>query len=306
MVEKLKKIWMNGRLVDWDDAKVHILSHTLHYGMGVFEGIRCYRCKDGSSAVFRLKEHTNRLFNSAHIAQIPVPFSREEINKAIINTLKANNLKEGYIRPLIFIGEGEMGLFISKYNVQVAVIVWSWGAYLGDEGLKKGIRAKISSYTREPVNVLMTKAKIVGNYVNSIMAKKEVKLAGYDEAILLDPEGFVSEGSGENIFIVRNGYIKTTPLTSILEGITRDSVMRIAKDEGIPLVEERFSRDELYCADEVFLTGTAAEVTPVREVDDRIIGEGLPGPVTKKIQKIFFDAVKGKISKYKGWLTPVK
>jgi branched-chain amino acid aminotransferase len=302
MDAKTDKIWLDGKFVDWDKAQIHILTHTLHYGWGVFEGIRCYHCHDGSSAVFRLKDHVDRLFGSAHIVSIKIPFTKEEIFSAILETFRINKLKEGYIRPIVFVGDGEMGIYVKKVDVRVAIAVWSWGAYLGDEGLAKGIRAKVSSFTRLHVNSQMTKAKVCGNYVNSILAKREIISAGYDEAILLDNEGYVSEASGENIFMVKNGTIKTSPLTSILPGITRDSVITIAKDKKYPIIEERFTRDELYLADEAFFSGTAAEITPVREVDDRQIGPGHPGPVTKDIQATFFDAVKGKIDKYEGWL----
>src|SRR3990172_3703134 len=301
-MKKGEKIWFNGKLVNWDEAQVHVLTHTLHYGLGVFEGIRCYLCDDGGSAVFRLKEHTDRLFASAHIAQMKMPFTKDEINGAIVETLKANKLKEGYIRPLAFLSEGSMGIYPKDNPVRVAIAAWEWGAYLGEDGLKKGIRAKVSSFTRHHVNVGMTKAKIVGNYVNSILAKREVVAAGYDEALLLDTDGYVSEGSGENIFMVKDGALKTTPLTSVLNGITRDAVIKIAKDAGIQVLEGRFSRDELYIADEAFFTGTAAEITPIRELDDRIIGEGRPGLVTKKIQDTFFDIVKGRNKKYSNWL----
>jgi len=302
-MKKVDKIWMDGKLVNWDDAKVHVLTHTLHYGLGVFEGIRCYQCHDGASAVFRLTEHIDRLFYSAIIGMMDIPFRREELCKAVLETLRVNKMKDGYIRPIAFIGDGEMGLYIREYPVRVVIACWPWGAYLGDEGLALGIRAKISSYTRHHVNVAMTKAKICGNYVNSILAKREVIAAGYDEAILLDAEGYVSEASGENIFIVKDGVLKTTPPTSILKGITRDAIIELARDAGIPVSEERFTRDELYIADECFFTGTAAEVTPVREVDDRTIGEGKPGPITKQLQTGFFAAAHGKIEKYKKWLT---
>lgn len=301
-MEKTKKIWMDGKFVNWEDANVHILTHTLHYGLGVFEGIRCYKCEDGRSAVFRLQEHTDRLFESAHIMQVQIPYSREDINKAIIETLKVNDLKEGYIRPLVYLSAGSMGIYPKDNPVKVAIAVWSWGAYLGEKAIKEGIRVKISSFTRHHVNVGMTKAKVVGNYVNSILAKREVIAMGYDEALLLDTDGYISEGSGENIFMVKDGLLKTTPLTSVLRGITRDSVIRIAKDKGIPVLEGRFSRDELYTADEAFFTGTAAEITPIREVDNRKIGEGKPGPVTKIIQETFFNAVKGREKKYAMWL----
>ncbi|MCX7769522.1 MAG: branched-chain amino acid transaminase [Proteobacteria bacterium] len=298
-------IWMDGKFVKWQDATVHVLTHTLHYGLGVFEGIRCYEGVDGNSYIFRLKEHIDRLYDSAHICEIKIPFKKEEIIKATKECLRKNKLKEGYIRPLVFIGDGPMGLYVENYPVRVAIACWAWGAYLGEEGLKNGIRAKVSSFTRHHPNVMMTKAKVSGNYVNSILAKKEAKHAGYDEAIMLDPEGYVSEASGENVFIIKNNRIKTTPLTTILPGITRDSIITIAKELGYEVNEERFTRDELYLADEVFFTGTAAEVTPVREVDDRKIGLGKPGPITLKIQKMFFDIVKGKSKKHKEWLEKV-
>jgi branched-chain amino acid aminotransferase len=302
MVQKLEKIWMDGKLVPWDEAKVHVLTHTLHYGLGAFEGIRCYRCQDEKSAIFRLKEHIDRFFDSAQIGDLRIPFSKKEISEACKETLRANQLKEGYIRPLVFIGEGAMGVYPGENPIRVAIITWSWGTYLGEGALEKGIRIKVSSYTRHHVNVMMTKAKICGNYVNSVLAKREVVKMGYDEALMLDTEGYVSEASGENIFMVKNGRLKTTPLTSILPGITRDSIMQIARAKGMPLVEERFTRDELYTAHEAFLTGTAAEITPIREVDDRTIGEGKPGPVTKQIQAAFFDVVKGKNLEYRDWL----
>ena len=305
MLAKTEKIWMDGKLVNWDDAKVHVLTHTLHYGLGVFEGIRCYRTQDGKSAVFRLKEHVDRLFESAHIGLMEIPFSREEIFKAILETLRVNGLKEGYIRPLVFIGDGEMGLYIKEYPVRVAIACWPWGPYLGEDGVSNGIRAKVSSYTRHHANVMMTKAKICGNYVNSIFAKKEAIAAGYDEAILLDAEGYVAEASGENIFMVKNGVLKTIPANSILKGITRDAIITIAKDRGIPVLEERLSRDELYIADEVFLSGTAAEITPIREVDNRTVGKGKPGSICKAIQSTFYSIVQGREEKYKHWLAYV-
>jgi branched-chain amino acid aminotransferase len=303
MVKKGEKIWMDGELIPWDEARVHILTHTLHYGLGVFEGIRCYHCHDGSSAIFRLKEHVDRLFDSAKIADLQLPFSKDEIGEGCKDTLRANGLKEGYIRPIAFVSEGVMGVNPVDNPIRVAIITWPWGAYLGDEALEKGIRVKTSSFTRHHVNVMMTKAKICGNYVNSVLAKREVIKMGYDEALMLDTEGYVSEASGENIFMVKDGIIKTTPLTSILSGITRDSVIQIARAKGWPVVEERFTRDELYAAHEAFFTGTAAEVTPIREVDDRPIGAGGIGPLTKAIQAAFFDVVKGKLDEYRRWLT---
>jgi branched-chain amino acid aminotransferase len=302
MVQKVSKIWMDGKLIPWEEANVHILTHSLHYGLGVFEGIRCYLCHDGKSAVFRLREHVNRLFDSAQIGDIKIPYSKREISEACKETLRVNQLKEGYIRPIVFIGEGVMGVYPGDNPIQVAIITWSWGAYLGEGALEKGIRIKVSSYTRHHVNVMMTKAKICGNYVNSVLAKREVMKMGYDEALMLDTEGYVSEASGENIFMVKNEVLKTTPLTSILPGITRDAVIQIAKAKKIPLLEERFTRDELYTAQEAFFTGTAAELTPIREVDDRIVGDGRPGPITKELQAAFFDIVKGKNPAYKEWL----
>jgi branched-chain amino acid aminotransferase len=303
-VKESEKIWLDGKLVAWKDAQVHVLTYSLHYGLAAFEGIRCYKGEHGS-AIFRLTEHVDRLFGSAHIMLMTIPFGKKELADAIRETVRANKLEECYIRPLVFIGAGEMGLYCPDNPIRVAVIAWPWGAYLGEEGLKNGIRAKISSFTRHHVNVSMTRAKVSGYYVNSILAKREVKSGGYDEAILLDPEGYVSEGTGENIFLVRNGAIKTTPLTSILEGITRNSIMQLARERGLVVLEERFTRDELYIADEVFMTGTAAELTPIREVDDRAIGTGSPGPITKDLQNAFFDIVRGRDSKHRSWLAPV-
>jgi branched-chain amino acid aminotransferase len=302
MVQKMEKIWMDGKLIPWEEANVHILTHSLHYGLAVFEGIRCYLCHDGKSGVFRLREHVDRLFDSAQIGDLKIPYSKKEILEACKETLRVNKLKEGYIRPIVFIGEGVMGVYPGDNPIRVAIITWSWGAYLGEEALEKGIRVKVSSYTRHHVNVMMTKAKICGNYVNSVLAKREVMKMGYDEALMLDTEGYVSEASGENIFMVKKGMIKTTPLTSILSGITRDSVIQIAKAKKIPLLEERFTRDELYTAQEAFFTGTAAELTPIREVDNRSIGNGKPGPITKDLQAAFFDIVKGKNPEYREWL----
>lgn len=305
-MKKAEFIWMDDRLVKWEDAKVHVLTHTLHYGFGVFEGIRFYKQKDGSSAVFRLKEHIERLLNSAKIIGLPLELTEEYIINAVVETIKKNGIEEGYIRPIIFLGDGAMGLNFTDNPVRFSVAVWEWGAYLGEEGLKNGIRAKTSSFTRHHVNAAMTKAKVCGNYVNSILAKKEAIKNGYDEAILLDTEGYVAEASGENIFIIKKGIIKTPPLTSILPGITRDSVIEIARDSGFTVLETRFSRDELYISDEVFLTGTAAEITPVRSVDDRIIGNGKPGEITRKLQESFFKIVRGEDERYRKWLWPIK
>ncbi|MBZ0156217.1 MAG: branched-chain amino acid transaminase [Alphaproteobacteria bacterium] len=305
MINKTDKIWMNGKLVDWDNATVHVMTHTLHYGLGAFEGIRCYKTPKGP-AIFKLDEHVRRLFHSARIFLLEIPYSEEEIRKAIIQTVKANKLEECYLRPLVYIGYGAMGLYPKGNPIQVAVAAWPWGAYLGEDGLEKGIRVKVSSFIRNHVNSQMSRGKICGYYVNSQIAKKEAISCGYDEALLLDTEGYVAEGSGENIFIVRNGILKTTPLTSVLEGITRGSILTLAKDAGIEVREERFTRDEVYICDEAFFTGTAAEVTPIRELDGRIIGEGRTGKITKKLQTLFFNAVKGKNKKYDSWLTYVK
>lgn len=302
MVQKAESIWFDGKLVPWDQAQVHVLTHTLHYGCGVFEGIRAYRLTGGGSAVYRLKEHIHRHFNSAKIMEMKIPFTEAEICDAVIATLKANKLAEGYIRPLSFIGTGVMGVFPGDNPIQTIIATWPWGAYLGDEALEKGIRVKTSTFTRHHVNVMMTKAKTVGNYCNSILAKREALADGYHEALMLDTEGYVSEASGENIFIVRGGRIKTTPLTSILDGLTRNTLIALARDLGYEVTEERFTRDELYSADEAFFCGTAAEVTPIREVDRRTIGEGKAGAVAKHIQREYFKIVKGENPKYDAWL----
>jgi branched-chain amino acid aminotransferase len=304
MLEATEKIWMNGTFVKWDDAKVHILTHTLHYGTGVFEGIRCYKT-DSGPAVFRLQEHVGRLFDSTHILQMEMPFTREAVADAIIETIRVNKIEACYIRPIAFLGYGAMGIYPKENPVQVSIAVWPWGSYLGEEGLKNGIRVKISSFNRPHVNATMVRSKTTANYANSLLAKREALKDGYDEAMLLDTDGYVAEGSGENVFIVRKGMIKTPPLTSILEGITRDAIMQLAAERGMRLVEERFTRDELYVADEAFFTGTAAEITPIREVDNRRIGEGKPGPVTKELQSAFFDIVHGRDSRHADWLTYV-
>jgi branched-chain amino acid aminotransferase len=295
---------MDGKFVPWNDAKVHVLAHTLHYGTGVFEGIRCYKTDTGS-AVFRLKEHVDRLFGSMHILQMECPFTRQQIFEAIVETVRVNKIDACYIRPLAFIGYGAMGVFPKENPVNVIIAVWPWGSYLGDEGMKNGIRVKISSFSRPHINATMVRAKTVANYANSLLAKREALKDGYDEAALLDTDGYVAEGSGENIFMVRNGVIKTPPLTAILEGITRETVMRLAQERGMRLVEERFTRDELYLADEAFFTGTAAEITPIREVDNRTIGSGKRGPLTQDLQSAFFDIVHGRDGRHADWLTPV-
>jgi len=305
MVTKVSKIWLDGNMINWDDANVHILTHTLHYGLGVFEGIRCYECADGRSAIFRLPEHIKRLYNSAHILLMKIGFSEDEVTKACLDIFKVNNLKAGYLRPIAFLGDGEMGLHATSNRVRVGVIAWPWGTYLGDEGVKNGIKTKISSFTRHHVNATLTKAKTVANYVNSILAKREAVLAGYEETIMLDPQGYIAEASGENIFIVRNGVVKTPPAVNALEGITRDTVMTLLREEGITVQEGLMTRDELYIADEIFLTGTAAEITPVRELDNRTIGTGKPGPITQKVQSLYHDLVRGKLNKHQDWLSYV-
>ena len=294
-------IWMDGKMIDWRDANVHILTHTLHYGLGVFEGIRCYAGVDGRSSVFRLPEHIQRLFDSAKINLMEIPFSQDELAEVTLESLRRNDLAEGYIRPLAFIGDGAMGLHPGDNPVRVAVIAWEWGSYLGDEGVERGIRAKISTFARHHVNAKMTNGKTCGDYVNSILAKREALLDGFDEAIMLDTQGLVSECTGENIFVVRNGKIKTPPLYSVLDGITRDSMIEVARRCGYVVEESQITRDDLYVADEIFLTGTAAEVTPIREVDYRTIGEGKRGPVSEELQKAFFDIVTGKDARYDRW-----
>ncbi len=295
-------IWFDGKLVPWDQAQVHVLTHALHYGSAVFEGLRAYACADGSSAVFRLDDHCKRMVNSAKILRMKMPFDAGQLESACIETLEANKLAEGYIRPLAFVGYGEMGVYPGVNPVHTIIAVWPWGAYLGPEALEKGISIRTSSFARSHVNTSMSKSKAAGNYINSILAKIEAKEDGYDEALMLDTNGFVSEATGENIFIVSNGIIKTTPLTSILGGITRNSIITVSRDMGYQVEEQQFTRDELYCADEAFFTGTAAEITPIREVDHRIIGAGHRGPVTKKLQEEFFRIVKGEDPKYARWL----
>jgi branched-chain amino acid aminotransferase len=303
-MEPQSKIWMDGSFVNWADANVHILTHSLHYGLAAFEGIRCYKGKSGSG-IFRLQEHVDRLFESAHIGMMIIPYEKKQVAEAIIETVRVNKLDACYIRPLVYIGYGAMGVYPGNNPIKLAIAAWKWGTYLGDDALANGIRARVSSFTRHHVNVSMTRGKISGYYVNSILAKQEAKADGYDEAILLDTEGYVSEGTGENIFLVRKGRIKTTPLTSVLEGITRDSVIELAREQGAMVTEERFTRDEMYIADEVFVTGTAAELTPVREIDNRRIGTGKPGPITLALQKRFFSIVRGEDTTHESWLTRV-
>jgi branched-chain amino acid aminotransferase len=305
VVQKSDVIWLDGEFVPWEAAQVHVLTHTLHYGLGVFEGIRCYQTEDGRSAVFRLREHVRRLFGSARILSVAIPFTEDAINAACIETIRRNKLRECYIRPLVFLGEGEMGLHATTNPVRVAIVVWPWGSYLGDEGIRNGIRVKTSSFQRFHVNTMMTKAKAVGHYVNSILASQEARRSGYDEALMLDTDGFVAEASGENLFIVRDGVVKTPPLTSVLPGITRATIIALLAEHGYPLVEERFTRDEIYIADEAFFTGTAAEVTPVRELDDRPVGEGKPGAVTQAMQQAYFALIRGGSARHRDWLSYV-
>jgi len=297
-------IWFDGGFVPWRDAKVHVLTHTLHYGMGVFEGVRAYKAQQGTS-IFRLKEHTNRLFRSAHIMNMRIPFDKDTINEAQRAVVRENKLETAYLRPMCFYGSEGLGLRADNLKVHVMVAAWSWGSYLGADGLEKGIRIKTSSFTRHHVNISMCKAKANGQYINSMLALQEALSCGYDEALLLDPEGYVAEGSGENIFLVRDGIIYTPELTSALDGITRDTVIRLANEFNIPLKEKRITRDEVYIADEAFFTGTAAEVTPIRELDNRAIGNGSRGPITEKLQSAYFDLVHGRGEKHLDWLTPV-
>jgi branched-chain amino acid aminotransferase len=304
MADRDGKIWMDGKLIEWRDANIHVLTHTLHYGMGVFEGVRAYKTA-GGTAIFRLKEHTKRLFNSAKIFQMEVPFDRDTLEAAQLEVVRANQLESCYIRPIIWVGSEKLGVSAKGNTIHVAIAAWPWGAYLGDDGLSKGIRVKTSSFTRHHVNVSMVRAKASGWYVNSILANQEAIADGYDEALLLDVDGYVSEGSGENFFLVNNGKLYTPDLASCLDGITRDTILTLARDFGIPVIEKRITRDEVYTCDEAFFTGTAAEVTPIRELDDRVIGEGRRGPVTQRIQEAFFAAVGGTDEKYKKWLTLV-
>ena len=294
-------IWQDGKLVPWREATTHVLTHSLHYGMSVFEGVRAYRTERGT-AIFRLEDHTDRLFNSAHIFQMAMPFDKETINEAHKEVLRANNLEAGYLRPIAFYGSEKMGVSPKGAKVHVAIAAWPWGAYLGEEGLERGIRVKVSSYTRHHVNISMVRAKASGHYINSILANNEVTNEGYDEAMLLDPEGYVAEGAGENLFIIKKGKLYTPDLTSCLEGITRATVLQIAGELGLSVQEKRITRDEVYCCDEAFFTGTAAEVTPIRELDGRQIGIGRRGPVTAEIQARYFDVVNGRSAEHDGWL----
>lgn len=305
MADREGVIWYDGEMVPWREATTHVLTHTLHYGMGVFEGVRAYETEQGA-AIFRLQEHTDRLFNSAHIFMMKMPYDKATIMQAQCEVVKQNHLASGYIRPIVFYGPEAMGLSATTLSVHVAIAAWSWGTYLGADSLEMGIRVKTSTFTRHHVNINMCRAKSVTTYANSILAHQEVAQNGYNEALLLDVDGYVAEGSGENIFIVKKGKIYTPDLTSCLEGITRASVMELAAELGIPVIEKRITRDEIYCADEAFFTGTAAEVTPIRELDNRMIGSGKRGPITAQLQSLFFDCVKGKNDKHRDWLTFVK
>jgi branched-chain amino acid aminotransferase len=305
-ITKVEKVWMDGQLVDWDDAKVHVLTHSLHYGLGVFEGIRAYATSQGP-AVFRLTDHIRRLFNSAKIFMLEIPYTPEALIEAVKETVRANSLEACYIRPLVYLGYGEMGLNPLPASVLVSIAVWPWGAYLGDEGIANGVRMKISSWRRHDPNTMPPAAKGTGMYINSCLAKVEALKAGYDEAILLSPQGYVSECTGENLFVVRDGRILLPPTSAgALEGITQASVATIARDLGYEVETANILRSDLYIADEAFLTGTAAEVVPIQSVDDRLIGTGEPGPITRKIQEVFFATVKGEVDRYKDWLEHVR
>ena len=295
-------IWLDGEWLPWRDAKVHVLTHTLHYGAGVFEGVRAYQCNQGT-AIFRLSDHTDRLFRSAHILRMKMPFDKDTINRAQLEAVSRNNLSSAYIRPMCFYGSEGMGLRADNLKTHIMIAAWEWGSYLGEENMTNGIRIRTSSYIRNHVNSVMCKAKANGNYINSILALQEALECGCDEALLLDHEGYVAEGSGENIFIVRNGVLYTPDLTSALEGITRETVMTLAEDLGLSVKEKRITRDEVYVADEAFFTGTAAEVTPIRELDGRVIGNGKRGPITEQLQTLYFEVVHGKSEQYNSWLS---
>jgi branched-chain amino acid aminotransferase len=304
MVQKVKKIWFDGELVEWEEARVHVLTHSLHYGLGAFEGIRAYRRADGRTSIFRLDAHLQRLLDTCRLCMIEPRFSSEELQQACVALLKENGMTEAYLRPIVFVGEGAMGIHVPNNPIRSVIVAWSWGAYLGEEALTKGIRAKISSWQRHHINVSLAKGKIMGQYTNSVLAKREAKLGGYDEAILLDTQGYASEGTGENLFLVKRGCLVTPPLSSsILAGITRETILTLAREEGIPVREDRITRDELYLADEAFFTGTAAEVTPIREVDDRRIGAGAPGPITLRLQRRYFDIVREADDTHPEWHT---
>ena len=304
MATQQGKLWLDGELVDQPEAKVHVLTHSLHYGLAVFEGVRAYETPDGRTAIFRLVEHTERLLNSAKIFQLNVPYSHAELAQAQKDVVRQNGLASAYIRPLIWVGSEKLGIAAKDNSIHAAVAAWHWGAYLGEDGINNGIRAKTSSYTHHHPNVTMCKAKAAANYPVSILANQEATKAGYDEAILMDPQGYVCQGSGENLFLVKNGELHTPDLAGgALDGITRRTIIEFANDLGIKVIERRITRDEFYLADEIFMTGTAAEVTPIREYDDRVIGNGSRGPITEKLQTLYFDVVQGRNEQYKDWLS---
>jgi branched-chain amino acid aminotransferase len=306
MIEKVEKIWLDGKFVAWEEAQIHVLTHALHYGSAAFEGIRCYKLANGRSAIFRLTEHVDRLFDSALIGDLPIPREKKEVLEACLDTVRLNRFEECYIRPIAFVGDGDLGVYVKDNPIRISIAAWRWGAYLGDDGLRNGIRVRVSSYARPSVNSVMSKAKITGNYINSILAKREAISTGYQEAVMLDTQGYVAEASGENIFMVKRGHVYTPPLgCAVLAGITRDTVITLCADLGLPVTERLISRDELYIADEVFFTGTAAEVTPVREVDNRKVGKGNRGPITERIQDRFFQIVRGAQNIHPEWLSLV-
>jgi len=304
VIEKVDKVWMDGELVDWDDAQVHVLTHSLHYGLGAFEGIRAYRRENGTTTIFRLREHVQRLFDTCKLVAIKPECSFEQVFDGCVELLRANKLDEAYLRPIVFVGDGAMGVYAPDNRIRTTIVAWRWGAYLGAGALERGVRTKISAWGRHHPSIALSKGKIMGQYTNSIVAKRDAKASGYDEAILLDTNGYVCEGSGENLFIVKDGVVITPPLSaSILAGITRDTILQLARDEGMPVNETLITRDQLYLADEAFFVGTAVEVTPIREVDDRHIGTGKVGPVTLQLQARYFDVVKGKDESHPEWLT---
>ena len=306
MIEKVDKIWFDGELVDWDEARVHVLTHTMHYGLGAFEGVRAYRGDDGKTAIFRLQDHTRRLFETCKLVAIEPKVTEDQVNEGCLELLRANGLDEAYLRPLIYVGDGAMGVYAPDNPIRSTIVAWRWGVYLGAGALENGVRTKISAWVRHHHSIALAKGKIMGQYTNSILAKREAKIAGYDEAILMDVNGHVCEGSGENLFIVKDDVVITPPLSaSILGGITRQTVMTLAREEGLTVLEQSITRDQLYLADEVFFTGTAVEVTPVREVDDRRIGSGSAGPITQRLQSRYFDCVKGRDERHREWLSYV-
>ncbi len=303
-IKKLDTIWIDGALVPWDNATDHLLAHTMHYGVGAFEGIRAYQRADGKTAIFRLQEHIERLFDSAHICTMDIPYTPAQVTQACLDVVRSNKLTSCYLRPLVWLGYGALGLGSLEPPVRVMVACYEWGAYLGEEGLKKGIKCMVSGFTRANGNAIMNKGKICGQYVTSVLAKRMAKKSGFDEALMLDPQGYVAEGTGENIFVIKNEVVRTPPTAAaILAGITRDTTIQLLREQGVDVREEPVARDELYTADEVFLTGTAAEITPVRDIDHRKVGRGEAGPITRRVQEAFFSVVKGKDTAHDHWLT---